>query len=99
VVAAGGVDHDRYHPAMTYDDKADLRGKLDLTGAVWEPMLPEGLELPVYAERAMVKHTDGVTYILLRQSNDRDGVMLIFTPPEWEAFGLGVADGEFDLPS
>jgi hypothetical protein len=34
----------------------------------------------------------------MRQSSKPDGVILVFTPSEWDAFVLGVKDGEFDLP-
>jgi len=33
---------------------------------------------------------------VLRDSKDPDGPKLYFTPAEWEAFRLGVIDGEFD---
>jgi hypothetical protein len=35
--------------------------------------------------------------IAMRDSKRPDGPVLIFTPAEWEAFTLGVQDGEFDL--
>ena len=34
----------------------------------------------------------------MRDASDPDGPVLAFTPEEWEAFTLGVKDGEFDLP-
>jgi hypothetical protein len=33
----------------------------------------------------------------LRDSKDRSGPVLRFTPSEWEAFVSGVRDGEFDI--
>ncbi|NUR90799.1 MAG: DUF397 domain-containing protein [Nonomuraea sp.] len=33
---------------------------------------------------------------VLRDSKDPDGPRLFFTPAEWEAFLLGMKDGEFD---
>jgi hypothetical protein len=33
----------------------------------------------------------------MRDSKDPDGPVLTFTPDEWNAFTLGVQDGEFDL--
>jgi hypothetical protein len=33
----------------------------------------------------------------VRDSKDRDGAILFFTPGEWTAFVGGVKDGEFDL--
>jgi hypothetical protein len=37
--------------------------------------------------------------IAVRDSKDRHGPVLRFTPVEWEAFVGGVRDGEFDLKS
>jgi Domain of unknown function (DUF397) len=34
--------------------------------------------------------------IAIRDSKDRDGPILRFTPAEWAAFVSGVRDGEFD---
>ncbi|MEU9834316.1 DUF397 domain-containing protein [Streptosporangium sp. NPDC048047] len=33
----------------------------------------------------------------VRDSKDRSGPVLVFTPDEWDAFVGGVKDGEFDL--
>jgi len=97
VLAAGGVDHGKL-AAMVDDNKADVRTELDYTAAVWEPMVPPGVVLDQYVERATVIHTDGVTYTLLRKNTAPDAVVLIFDPGEWDAFVKGAADGEFDLP-
>jgi hypothetical protein len=35
--------------------------------------------------------------VAVRDSKDRHGPVLIFTPAEWTAFVAGVRDGEFDL--
>lgn len=35
--------------------------------------------------------------VLLRDSKNRGGPVLHFTPEEWRAFVAGVKDGEFDL--
>jgi Domain of unknown function (DUF397) len=35
--------------------------------------------------------------VAVRDSKDRSGPVLTFTPAEWEAFTAGVRDGEFDL--
>jgi len=35
--------------------------------------------------------------VAVRDSKDRNGPVLAFTPAEWEAFTAGVRDGEFDL--
>ncbi len=39
--------------------------------------------------------TDGSVGV--RDSKDRTGPVLIFTPAEWEAFTGGVRDGDFDI--
>jgi hypothetical protein len=36
--------------------------------------------------------------IALRDSKDPYGLVLAFTPAEWQAFISGACDGEFDLP-
>jgi Domain of unknown function (DUF397) len=38
--------------------------------------------------------TDGL--VGLRDSKDRSGTVLIFTPAEWKAFMYGVRDGELE---
>lgn len=38
----------------------------------------------------------GDGFVLVRNSNLVDGVVLRFTPEEWRAFVLGVKAGEFD---
>jgi Domain of unknown function (DUF397) len=35
--------------------------------------------------------------VAVRDSKDREGPVLTFTPAEWSAFTDGVRDGEFDL--
>jgi Domain of unknown function (DUF397) len=37
-------------------------------------------------------------HIAVRDSKDRHGPALIYTPREWRAFIAGVKDGEFELP-
>jgi hypothetical protein len=80
------------------DDKAHIRDHLDLSRAEWIRAEPEGETLEECVEYAFVSHTDGVTYTAMRKSTDADGVVLVFTPSEWDAFVKGVRDGEFDLP-
>jgi len=36
--------------------------------------------------------------VAVRDTKDRDGGTLLFTPAEWAAFLAGAKDGEFDLP-
>jgi hypothetical protein len=49
-------------------------------------------------EIAFVPHSDGQTYVALRQASRPDESVQVFTPSEWEAFAAGVRDGEFDRP-
>lgn len=44
-------------------------------------------------EVALTDHGIGV-----RDTKDREGPVLRFTPDEWVAFVAGVRNGEFDLP-
>jgi Domain of unknown function (DUF397) len=37
--------------------------------------------------------------VAVRDSKDREGPVLTFTPHEWEAFLAGAHDGEFELPA
>jgi hypothetical protein len=83
--------------APIYDDKAHVRGELDLRGAEWlrsDEGDPEG----EHVEIAFVEHTDGVTYVAMRNSAHPEGPVLVFTPAEWDAFIAGAKDGEFDEP-
>ncbi|UJW35717.1 DUF397 domain-containing protein [Saccharothrix sp. AJ9571] len=72
------------------DDKAHIRHQLDLSAAQWRQAGPEG-------EVAFVPHTDGVTYIALREAGGDK--VLVFTPSEWTAFRAGVHDAEFERPA
>jgi hypothetical protein len=86
--------------AAIYDDKAQVRGHLDLSKVLeWRLAAPEGAD-PAgdWFEVGFVKHTDGVTYTLLRKSQQPDGKVLVYTPTEWEAWLAGVENGEFDGP-
>ena len=85
------------HSAPIYDDKAHVRGKLDLTGAQWQRSGPEDDTEGEYVEVAFVPHTDGVTYVAMRNSKQLEPV-LVFTMAEWDAFVAGAKDGEFDEP-
>ena len=37
-------------------------------------------------------------HVGVRDSKDRSGPALVYTPKEWNAFIKGAKDGEFDLP-
>ena len=63
----------------------------DLSRAVWR--------------KSTLSHTNGCVEVAfvndrvaVRDSKDRNGPVLVFTPFEWEAFVGGVRDGEFDSP-
>jgi hypothetical protein len=40
---------------------------------------------------------DGTGRVAVRHSRHRDGEVIIYTRAEWEAFVVGVKDGEFDF--
>ncbi|MBV9846410.1 MAG: DUF397 domain-containing protein [Kutzneria sp.] len=83
--------------APIYDDKAQVRGRLDLTSAEWRTG-SDTSDDGGNVEIADVVHTDGVTYTVMRNSAHPEGPVLVFTPAEWKAFVEGVRDGEFDEP-
>ena len=72
---------------------------MDVTGAVLRTSSSSSGNGGACAELAFVpgskEGSDRV--IAMRDSKRPDGPVLIFTPAEWEAFTLGVQDGEFDL--
>ncbi|MFC0543807.1 DUF397 domain-containing protein [Kutzneria chonburiensis] len=80
-----------------YDDKKQVRGSLDLTGVRWQRGDGDDTE-GEHVEVAFVPHTDGVTYVAMRNSAQPTGPVLVFTPAEWDAFVKGARDGEFDEP-
>lgn len=84
--------------APIFDDKAHVRGKLDLTNAEWQRAAePDADPDGEYVEIAFVPHTDGATYVAMRNSKQLEPV-LVFTMAEWDAFVAGAKDGEFDEP-
>jgi hypothetical protein len=86
--------------APIYDDKAHVRGQLDLSQAEWQRSGPADDDEGEYVEIAFIPHSDGVTYVAMRNSKytgPKDTV-LVFTPSEWDAFVAGARDGEFDEP-
>jgi hypothetical protein len=64
---------------------------VDLSRATWRKATRSG-----YNGCVEVGLVDG--QIAVRDSKDRQGPVLIFTPHEWEAFIGGARDGEFELP-
>jgi Domain of unknown function (DUF397) len=63
---------------------------MDLSSAEWRKSRLSGANGCV----EVVIQADGVA---IRDSKDRNGPVLRFTRPEWEAFVGGVRAGEFDL--
>ena len=56
------------------------------------------VEVTVTTDTSRWPHKAGAAKLyLMRDSNRPDGPVLAFTPAEWEAFVLGVRDGEFDI--
>ena len=57
-----------------------------------------GVEVIVTTDTSGAPHKagEGKLYVM-RNSGDPDGPKLYFTEAEWDAFVLGVKDGEFDL--
>jgi hypothetical protein len=65
----------------------------DLTGARWRKSRHSDTERGC-VETAFLP--DG--HVAVRDSKDRSGPALVYTPREWDAFIKGAKDGEFDLP-
>jgi hypothetical protein len=65
----------------------------ELTGAVWRKSTRSDNGGASCVEVA--KNLPGVVGV--RDSKDRSGPALTFTPEQWAAFVDGVKDGEFDL--
>ena len=78
------------------DDKAHIRDALNLENVEWRRAGPADQGDGVGVEFAFAPHTDGLTYVAIRQSSQPEGDILIFTPTEWVAFTEGVKDNEFD---
>jgi Domain of unknown function (DUF397) len=72
---------------------------MDLTGATWHKSSVTGGADGACVEIAFVAGSkEGSDHVVaMRDSRRPDGPVLVFTPAEWEAFTLGVQDGEFDL--
>jgi len=64
---------------------------LDLSKAVWQKSPHSNLNGCV--EVAFINKK-----VAVRDSKDRSGPVLQFTPVEWETFVKGVHNGEFDFP-
>ena len=66
--------------------------RVDLDGAVWRKSTRSG----PYSDNCVEVAFVGAA-VALRDSKDRAGAVLLFTPEEWLAFVDGTKDGEFDL--
>lgn len=71
-------------------DKAELYA-LDLTGLTW--LSAPGSDA---TDRLEIAKLPGGA-VAMRNPADPNGTVLRYTAAEWEAFTLGVRDGEFDL--
>lgn len=79
------------------DEKSDEKpsvDQLDLSSVEWQRS--DGDEEESGGGRIEVAFLDDGT-TLMRDGEEPDGPVLVFTPQEWEAFVGGVKDGEFDL--
>ena len=72
---------------------------MDLTGAVWRKPSSSSGTGDACVEIAFVPGSkEGSGHVIAMRDGKRpDGPVLIVTPAEWQAFTLGVQDGEFDL--
>jgi Domain of unknown function (DUF397) len=61
----------------------------DASGGGVEISFVDGSQVPI-------KHKHADQMIVMRNGKNPDGDALYYTPSEWEAFILGVKDGEFD---
>jgi hypothetical protein len=64
---------------------------VDLSAAVWVKSAHSNSNGCVE-----VAFVDG--QVALRDSKNKDGAVLVFTPREWDAFIGGVTDGQFRMP-
>lgn len=90
-VDTSATDEDPY-AGITDEEKKALYA-MDLGDVVWERCGPDDgspcVEIAYFGENA-----DNVA---MRDSRHPEGPILRFTPGEWNAFVLGVQDGEFDF--
>jgi hypothetical protein len=79
----------------TVDGESGVQTKgmrVDVAGAAWRKSSRSGPWTDNCVEVAFVGEA-----ILVRDSKDPEGAVLVFTPNEWDAFVNGAKDGEFDL--
>jgi hypothetical protein len=79
----------------TVDGEFGLQTKgaaVDVAAAAWRKSSRSGPWTDNCVEVAFVGDS-----ILVRDSKNPSGAVLVFTPSEWDAFVNGAKDGEFDL--
>jgi hypothetical protein len=79
----------------TVDGESGIQTKgmsVDVASAIWRKSSRSGPWTDNCVEVAFVGEA-----ILVRDSKNADGAVLVFTPSEWDAFVDGAKDGEFDL--
>ena len=79
----------------TVDGEFGLQTKgaaVDIAAAAWRKSSRSGPWTDNCVEVAFVGDS-----ILVRDSKNPSGAVLVFTPREWDAFVNGAKDGEFDL--
>ncbi len=85
---------------ITGRDRGPARGST-LAGAWHTSSHSRGedcVEVTVTTDTSAWPHkADAEKLYLMRDAKKPDGPVLAFTPAEWEAFVLGVKDGEFDI--
>lgn len=82
---------------MSGDENSDEKPsaeQIDLSNVEW--LRSEGGDEEPGGGRIEVAFLDDGT-TLMRDGEEPEGPVLVFTPQEWEAFVGGVKDGEFDL--
>jgi hypothetical protein len=72
---------------------------VDLTSARWrKSSYGNGDDCSCIEVAVVAGSKEGSDHVIaMRNGEDPDGPVLIFTPDEWRAFTAGVHDGEFDL--
>jgi hypothetical protein len=75
----------------TIDKGAITMNSIDLSGAQWRKSRYSN------GQASCVEVKIAVAAVAVRDTKDRTGPMLVFSPQEWRAFTACVQRGEFDL--